>query len=68
MPLLLLFQPQAPLQLASSDVIKSSPEFDQICKCKLGLEWMNTGNIQAEEEIQNCRKSRYVSLRKMVEV
>ncbi|AWP16444.1 Hypothetical protein SMAX5B_000468 [Scophthalmus maximus] len=26
----------APLQLASSDDIKSSPEFDQICKCHAG--------------------------------
>lgn len=34
--LLLLFQPKALLQLATSDAIKSSPEFDQICKRKLG--------------------------------
>lgn len=47
--LLLLFQPQAPLQLATSDVIKSSPEFDQICICKLGSEWVNEGNKQARD-------------------
>ena len=62
---LLLFQPQAPLQLATSDAITSSPEFDQICK--LGPEWVNTENKQAEEETQNRRKSRCVSLRGMVE-
>ena len=65
--LLLLFQPQAPLQLASRDGIKSSPELDQICICKLGLEWVNTENKQAKEK-DNHRKNRYVSLRKMAEV
>ena len=47
--LLLLFQPQAPLlQLATSDAIKSSAEFDQICRRKLGPEWVNAENKQAD--------------------
>lgn len=65
--LLLLFQPQAPLQLASSDAIKSSAEFDLICKRKLGPEWVNTENKQADKELQNWRKSRYVSSREPVD-
>lgn len=54
--LLLLFRRQAPLQLATSNTIKSSQESDQICKCKLRPKWVNTENKQAEEEKWNWRK------------